>query len=625
MVLLLLSCTSPPQLLPSGRWQPSDPVDGETPPLAAGLLPGDLTVVNTQTATAFCARYDELGGSLSVEGSALASLSELSCLRAVHGQVVVSSSTLESLDLPALEWVGGALDLSQAPFLALADFSALEQVGGLWTPTTEGLTSLPAFPGLTTVEGDLGIEGPDSLETASLTTLETVGGTLRVAGPGLQVIDLPALRSVGALELDGLASLPDLDGLAGLEAVTGTLSITDCDALEDLDGLAALSSWGGLVLTGDDSLAHFDRLGHGATDLEQVWLEDVPALYSIAGLDGVETVAGDLGLKGLDTLTALPELAALRSVGGSLTLDGLDQLASLDDLSALESVGGLYLHDLDTTDLSPLEGIAPDLSGSLYLHAGFDLAPLAHIETVGGNLTLYQAYRTDTSLPALRQVGGSMRLDWETDELSLPLLEEVGGDLTLEGNQGQALRLESLRRVGGTLQLSLDALDTLELGPLEEVGGDLLFSPSGSSALDTLTLDGLSEVGGSLQLGSYVEAFAAPDLLRIRGDLQLSGIDDLEELDLSSLDRVDGGLDLSGFWKLEELDGLEALRIIGLGLEINATGLDSLDGLYGVEWIGGNLAITNNWALTPMDVAGFFDAVGAQNVAGQITVQGNGG
>jgi Putative metal-binding motif len=133
-------------------------------PVSSGA---DLVVSSSADATAFCSQYSWVGGSLTVTATALATLSDLSCVCGLDGDLTIQGNT----DLTAL---AGLRDVWDVPGSLLIVDNAL-------------LTDLSGLGSLSTVGGDLTITGNLALDPADATAFAgavTVGGTTTVSNNG---------------------------------------------------------------------------------------------------------------------------------------------------------------------------------------------------------------------------------------------------------------------------------------------------------------------------------------------------------------------------------------------------------------------------------------------------------
>lgn len=119
--------------------------------------------------------------------------------------------------------------------------------------------------------------------------------------------------------------------------------------------------------------------------------------------------------------------------------------------------------------------------------AALDLGPLGALEVIDGDLAIGPSVGlADAMLPALREVGGALRVVGNGDlrALRLPRLERAGR-VSIEGNSALAhLALPALREVGGTLEVMGNPdLELLDAGALEAVGGALAIEGNASLVL----------------------------------------------------------------------------------------------------------------------------------------------
>jgi hypothetical protein len=270
----------------------------------------------------------------------------------VTGTLTVIDTTLATLDLPNLEWVGGDLSVGDNASLTGLVASALSSIGGalevgFWTSENEGKYN-PALSdlelgSLVFVGADLTVERNFNLASLDgLSSLAEVGGSLVIAAN---------------------KSLADLDGLSSLVSVGQSLEIGNNDALTSLSGLGGLTAVGGdLFVTSNDALASVEALGGIAAVGGTVWVYNDPVLSSLDGLDGISHVGGNLRVEDNDILASLDGLNGVTAVGGSLTIWHNAALASVTGLAGLVSVGGLVfvggnpvLTSLDLHDLATVE------------------------------------------------------------------------------------------------------------------------------------------------------------------------------------------------------------------------------------------------------------------------------
>jgi hypothetical protein len=273
-------------------------------------------------------------GDLRVEGTDLEEV-ELLSLVEVGGDVVVwENDALELLRAPALVSVGGDLSLYDAPALErLDDWGALQRVGGtlslnrlvaleqLQLPALEQVGALYAFhdPLLTDLDGLSSLQGVAGaaqlwelygLTRLSLPALQSVGGALDLfAADALVELSLPALTTVGTLEVHACDALVELGDLSALETVHQGLRLRYLEGLASVDGLSALLSAGSVTVEHTPALQALP----------------LPALHTVSGrVEVSRTGAEELGLWGLVEAGSVE----LRSNGALVDL-GMESLAEV--------------------------------------------------------------------------------------------------------------------------------------------------------------------------------------------------------------------------------------------------------------------------------------------------------
>ncbi|MBN2362407.1 MAG: hypothetical protein JXR83_23345 [Deltaproteobacteria bacterium] len=399
------------------------------------------------------------GGPVSAEIE-VAVLCSAPVIRAGSSVVVTSQSELESrfAGIEGCFVIDGSLHIADST--DIVDLTALaglvEVRGHLQIHDNSGLTSLAGLESLQRVTGDLGVgawcsehqqhEGNPLLQSAAgLSGLHEVLGALRITG-----------YSSGSPTV-----LASLDGLEELRMVQRYLAVQYLTDLTSIAGLKRLRSVGS------------DRDRHG------IWLQSLPRLSTLHGLEGLITMQGTLAIEyGMDELMDISSLSGLTeaaSVAFSglerlLTLHGLDNVTGVDrvlsltynpvlsDISALEgafSSGTLTRLDLagnpDLQDLSPLTAIAAIVknsagdtcppateedyfytSGSLALRYGgpASVSFLSNLQTIECSLYVYRTGLTSLAgLSSLDALGGNLEIDGNSQlvELGLPEDCDFGG------------------------------------------------------------------------------------------------------------------------------------------------------------------------------------------------------
>ncbi|MSQ02580.1 MAG: hypothetical protein EXR71_11950 [Myxococcales bacterium] len=384
-----------------------------------------------------------------------------------------------------------------------------------------------------------------------------------------------------------------------------------------------------------------------------LWAYEVERV-DFSALSCLDSVSGDVGLEG-PNLVSLAGLESLARVGGELSIASDRGISDLSALGGLSEVGSLSIYGESITSLAGLEGIR-NVPGSLFI--GYtsitDLRPLSALTSVGVYLSVADNPKLTSmgGMSSLVAIGGAvivannpalLDLDafaWltELDELwvvgnaSLPdlqglaSLQRVNGLLAFDGNQGllSFAGLESLTEVGTELVFAGGpVLDGESLIALTAVGGRMSLQ---SDFQEELTgFNALTRVGGLGIRGNTVltEVSGFGSLTAVTGDVEISYNPALLRLPDFAIADIGGDLDVVDNDSLTTLAGLESVRTVGgaLTLDGNETLMD-VTALWDVESVD-SLVITDNPALAN-DYANDLWAEIPNVVSGVVTISGNG-
>jgi hypothetical protein len=284
---------------------------------------------------------------------------------------------------------------------------------------------------------------------------------------------------------------------------------------------------------------------------------------------------------------------------------GTVYLYEASDIAALAGVtqvtGQLLIYeDLDVTDLSGLESlrcvgsleIAPTKLTSL---SGLDA--LTHVE---GGLSIVDSAITDLSgMPNLQHVGGTLRIynnNSIVDMSGLPeglefeSLKVEGNDelLSLNGMQNHTSLLATVVEIRNNGKLaSLDGLQNVSTIESPN-GGDMTFTISGNAVLtDTSALESVTSFKGSLEVVSNTLLKRLDLDLVSAPELRINANGDFEDLGgLVTLEELQS-LQIRSE-SLVTLDGLDSLKSVG-GLSIRGSNVSDASGLAAVETVSGEL------------------------------------
>ncbi len=344
-------------------------------------------------------------------------------------------------------------------------------------------------------------------------------------------------------------------------------------------------------------------------------------------------------------------------------------VASQADADAL-CAGSSAVRGLTVTGDAALDCLCV-VSGPLTIEGG--AVSLPALEEVTGTISALGG-AASLSAPRLEQIGGSLRLGGAVHTVSLPRLEQVSGEVVIEGavalralaldtlSQASALRvrddpvlaslsLARLAEVSGDVVIeALPALVALErTRSLRTVGGDLVLADN--PLQETVAgLDNLDQVSGAVVLDALpsLRSLAGPVALRRAGALTVSHTGPVTLPWLTALEQVDGVVRIEGNASLRSIDGLSALGSVGGLVIAEHPVLVSLDGLAALTWVGGDLVLERNTTLATVaplhgieavdggltvrdnptlptaGIDAWIEAIGTDDIAGPITVEGNG-
>ncbi len=499
-------------LILGSKTETDDPIVNLDPLAALHTVRGALVVTDA-------CRIKDLGG-----------LSNLAfCGSLAIGWADAPHTQLEAIDLPALESVGGDLQLCSIP-LRTVYVNALRQVEGNAMLRSGRLVEFMADC-LTTVGGDL-----------------TLCGNMSGANSPCNQLFLPSLTRVG-----GTVTLSHFVGLSGLATSFGALTSAGDVCYEHLAMVNTfefplLENSGAIRLDNCPLLRSIvmPRLVR-ASSLD---VDGCPAVME-ADFAALEHVNGDIRLRTLPGITDLGTLfPRLAAVGGDLTLDDLPALAGTVDLSryAFASGSTVSFRFVSLPKITEIRG--GDLGCSLTLDAsplvnqpetmpfgivGFREAGTLRIAgfTAVTTLTLPVASCEDL---IVENCGAQTSFS-----LLLPELTEVRSTLVVRncGNPEADNRASFpvLKRVGRQLSLYVrgSAFSALELPELETVGNG-----------EPLSEDSSSDYAFYAMPSGCNGAFALPRLRRVEGNMLVStwntATDRTTSFEFPALETVTGKL-----------------------------------------------------------------------------------
>ncbi|MBN2528471.1 MAG: hypothetical protein JXR76_18935 [Deltaproteobacteria bacterium] len=176
-------------------------------------------------------------------------MNELKDCKCIRGPLNITTEYLETIELPNLEYIAGDIWFMENQMATRVSMPALREIqGSLWVWYSEALTEV-SMPQLEKIHGSLFISHEHSLENLSFPSLSSIADLIMYDCEPLSNLDgLSSLKTVGtqsseyAVDLEK-TTLENLNGLAGVTALTASVSLVDNPYLTDVSGLMNISSF----------------------------------------------------------------------------------------------------------------------------------------------------------------------------------------------------------------------------------------------------------------------------------------------------------------------------------------------------------------------------------------------
>ena len=402
-----------------------------------------ITLISQDDVDGFVTTYGDCDATpygLTIDSNTITQVNGLSNLVRIKGDLKLYSSQLSDISgLSNLTTIEGDLRVGDgSEGTALTNLDALSNVttlGGLWLFGNDQLENIDGLSQVTTITGDVLI-GSSSTAQANdrLVQLDGLSGVTSIGGdfylqynPSIADLNgLLALETVGGkLVIQGNAALGACEGIApllgydgsesgGASGVGGTQTIVSgnragCNSVEEV-----LASYSGQVLTRPGYCAASDSV----TVSSQSAIDEFDSTYGPC-----QVLVADLIVQG-DEVANLDGLASITEIRGSLSLLS-PNLADIEGLSALRDVdGSLLIGGRSSSDAVGLEVS--------------DLSPLNTLETVGGDLSIYQTALSSIAVfSTLTHLKGDLSVAQNANLTSIAgfsNLERVDGALKLQNN-----------------------------------------------------------------------------------------------------------------------------------------------------------------------------------------------
>lgn len=429
--------------------------------------------------------------------------------------------------------------------------------------------------------GDTGASGPTDGSGAS-----SGAGATATTGP---TGDLPPSACPGGVVPGDvlLAKQAEVEALAGVCEIEGSLTIVNdvtslapLFALQRIGGTLEIGNPEGFDPPGLTTLAGLESLAEVGGDVRIYSLGGLVDLDPLAGL----VAAGGLGIGGLPQLQSIAALAGLTELPGGLSVSECPALPDLVGLDHVTSVGSLWLSELGVTDFGALQGLVtvakPDDAVSwVVIRGNPNIHSLAGLDNVAWHANLdVEIYDN----PVLTDIGA---LAGATELHNLGLITNTSlADLS--GVEALAVVHEELELVANNSLTSLAAFASLEsVGRLTiEHTQQPLASLAGLDALATIGALRVASTNlvdlGPLPALTQVDAVLVQDSTALTAASGLSAITSMTSLeidnndalvtlsDLAALVQIDERLDIRLNDALTAVDGLAALTTVGVSLHI---------------------------------------------------------
>lgn len=232
-----------------------------------------------------------------------------------------------------------------------------------------GLTDLPAFPLLSTINGSFHLNGNFKLPALrGFENINRVTGDLIIEAAGEEII-----RGTETFNLDAFHTLTVVGGSFRIHV----------ERLDTLDGFTSLDSVGGdFSVNGSNGLHTFPQDNHFKDIGTNIYLANLPLLENLDCLSGLENINGGLSISSCPNLMSLSSISHFHEYGGGFSLSDMN-LINLSDLANLKDIGGSLRisHCNSLTNLAGLESL-DSIDGHIYIVGNLNLESLEGIQHI---------------------------------------------------------------------------------------------------------------------------------------------------------------------------------------------------------------------------------------------------
>lgn len=293
-----------------------------------------------------------------------------SCFAAAQCGTAGDTLFVESVaDLEALSTcthILGSLQISENAISDVAQLSALETVEEhLLLFDNTSILGLGGLGALTSIGGNFELVNNFTLQNLDgLENLASVGGDFLLEG-NITLVHFDALAGCsfnGSIRLLENHTLQQLDGLAGTTHLSGDLVLDPENLiLDDLSGLLQLESIAGDCHISLPKLLHCQGLA-GLEEVGGLYLQNMPLLGNLEGLESMQMVADSLVLRGNNSLVNLNALAGLDGIGNASVTQNpaLMWCCAAANWDLNQAIEGNVVFDQNHTNCTGFEQIVED-------------------------------------------------------------------------------------------------------------------------------------------------------------------------------------------------------------------------------------------------------------------------
>lgn len=391
------------------------------------------------------------------------------------------------------------------------------------------------YPGISTVDKNILINGIDITNLDSLNVITTINGNMRIGGNDslTNLVGLNSLKSVNnGIWIESNKSLINFSGLDSLSNIGGDFRVANNESLTSIEGLESLLTVNGeLMIYNNESLLNLTGLSNLTYIGENLIIAHNSTVEDLFGLESLEAVGGFLSIGENDNLTSLFGLDSLNTIGENLYIVNNNALTSLSGLESLHTINGrlsIYnnsaltsLSGIDNIEASTISDL--DISGNVLLSTCEVQSVCDFMISLHGSVNIYGnatgcndpievANACGTTLPCLPFGNYYFTTQSNIDSFinDYPNCNELEGNVMIQGDDITNLEgLYDLTSINGVLTITdndvltnligLENLTSIEKGLT--IGG--LYGTGTNPVLASLTgLDNISSIKGYIHIAN---------------------------------------------------------------------------------------------------------------------------